>query len=86
MEKNEKRFVSLIVEFEDRLATVREHIRSNYNINCEFDEENGILNLFPINSDAEKNILSAQKYANKVMEGSITYNPPLPESENPYWE
>lgn len=86
MEKNEKRFVSLIVEFEDRLATVREHIRSNYNINCEFDEENGILNFFPINSDAEKNILSAQKYANKVMEGSITYNPPLPESENPYWK
>ena len=78
--------MSLSVELEDRVATVREHSRSNYNINCEFDEENGILNLFPINSDAEKNILSAQKYANKVMEGSITYNPPLPESENPYWK
>lgn len=86
MGENEKRVVSLIVEFEDRLATVREHIRSNYNINSKFDKENGILNLFPINSDAENNILSAQKYANKVMEGSITYNPPLPESENPYWE
>ena len=32
------------------------------------------------------NVLAAQKYVNEIMEGSITFNPPLPESENPYWE
>ena len=86
MGENEKRFVALIVEFEERLTSVREHIKANFSIGNEFDKEKGILNLFPITDSAKKNILNAQKYANQIMEGCITFNPPLPESENPYWE
>lgn len=86
MGENEKRFVALIVEFEERLTSVREHIKANFSIGSEFDKEKGILNLFPITDCAKKNILNAQKYANQIMEGCITFNPPLPESENPYWE
>ena len=86
MGENEKRFVALIVEFEERLTSVREHIKANFSIGSEFDKEKGILNLLPITDSAKKNILNAQKYANQIMEGCITFNPPLPESENPYWE
>ena len=56
MGENEKRFVALIVEFEERLTSVREHIKANFSIGSEFDKEKGILNLFPITDSAKKNI------------------------------
>lgn len=39
MGENEKRFVALIVEFEERLTSVREHIKANFSIGSEFDKE-----------------------------------------------
>ena len=86
MENNEKRVVALIVEFDERLKNARQYIKEHYGIDSHFDRENGILNLHPIKEENKANILAAQKYVNDILEGSITFNPPLPESENPYWE
>lgn len=86
MENNEKRVVALIVEFDERLKNARQYIKEHYGIDSHFDRENGVLNLHPIKEENNANILAAQKYVNDILEGSITFNPPLPESENPYWD
>lgn len=86
MENNDKRVVALIVEFDERLKNAQQYIKEHYGIDSQFDKTNGILNLQTIREGNNANVLAAQKYVNKIMEGSITFNPPLPESENPYWE
>lgn len=86
MENNEKRVVALVVEFDELLNNARQYIKEHYGIESHFDRENGVLNLHPIKEENNANILAAQKYVNDILEGSITFNPPLPESENPYWE
>ena len=80
-----KKLAALVVEFDERIRNARRYIKEHYGIESHFDKDSGILNLHAIKEDNKTNILAAQKYVNEMMEGSITFNPPLPESENPYW-
>lgn len=62
MNSNEKKFIRSIVDLESNINKAKQYIKENYDIDCEFNEENNTLKLSCNNSDKALNLISAKEY------------------------
>ena len=68
---DEKRFVESILDFNHDLTQVQAYIKENFNIESEYDEEEGALHIWCENVNESLELASAKEYVNSCIDESM---------------
>jgi hypothetical protein len=71
MTKNEAKLADIIVNYDQRVLEARNYIKENFGVSSEYDEENGILNLYTENINESLQLLAAKEYIENTFEPGV---------------
>jgi hypothetical protein len=71
MTKNEAKLADIIVNYDQRVLEARNYIKENFGVSSEYDEENGILNLYTENVNESLQLLAAKEYIENTFEPGV---------------
>lgn len=71
MTKNEAKLADIIVNYDQRVLEARNYIKENFGVSSEYDEENGILNLYTENVNESLQLLAAKEYLENTFEPGV---------------
>lgn len=71
MTKNEAKLADIIVNYDQRVLEARNYIKENFGVSSEYDEENGILELYTENVNESLQLLAAKEYLENTFEPGV---------------
>lgn len=71
MTNNEAKLADIIVNYDQRVLEAREYIKVNFNVNSEYDETEGQLNLSVSNINESLQLMAAKEYLESVFEPGV---------------
>ena len=71
MNSNEKKFIRSIVDLESNINKAKQYIKENYDIDCEFNENDNSIKLICKNAENALGLISAKEYIKENIDENL---------------